>query len=119
MFHSGEKKEVIKEVKEKAEDLHRRQNIIIDRSNDLYSSRTVLQSSINSIWTYLNSIRNTPKFLDTTIQKIKYEYGRYDGLLNQVKVNANNNAESLAGGSAAAGVAAGVAQRHDKIWLLF
>lgn len=109
MFHSGEKKEVIKEVKEKAQKLNESQKRVVDKSKSLLVERNILRDEITIIWNNLNKLRNTPEKLDVTIQNIKIEYGKYDDLLNSVHIDSESNAEFVAGGSVAAGVAAGAA----------
>ena len=57
---------------------------------------------------YINQLANSPKQFDRSYDEFKAEYRAFDTLLEEIKFEAEN-ADFKAGGSAAAGVSAGVA----------
>ncbi|WP_334341490.1 hypothetical protein [Companilactobacillus sp. HBUAS56275] len=107
MFNSKERKE----AKEDLESAVNSQKTTADHLKydveELYETRQQLKKQIENAMTYINSLKNVPEELNLTIQKIELKIDRYENLLKQADVE-YSKVKKQAGGTAAAGIGAGI-----------
>lgn len=107
MFNSKERKE----AKEDLESAVNSQRTTADHLKydveELYETRQQLKKQIENAMSYINSLKNVPEELNLTIQKIELKIDRYENLLKQADVE-YSKVKKQAGGTAAAGIGAGI-----------
>ncbi|WEV56800.1 hypothetical protein [Ligilactobacillus acidipiscis] len=74
---------------------------------DLYSERLELQEKIRQCVEYINTIKNKPLEIHTTVKKIQVQMDKFQGIKEAAQKQYDKDIK-VAGGSTAAGVAAGV-----------
>ncbi|HIW72445.1 MAG TPA: hypothetical protein H9875_07465 [Candidatus Levilactobacillus faecigallinarum] len=107
MLNSKERKEAKKDLQEAVDS----QKVVADQLKEnmeyLYHTRQKLKERIQEAMVYINSLKNVPENLNVKIEKIQVNVSRYEGLLKQADVE-YAKVKKQAGGTAAAGVGAGI-----------
>lgn len=109
MLNRGLKKDAISQLEETHERYEKRATEVTEAAVSLMETRQKCSSDlVPMVENYINKLANTPKELDRSFSEFKAEYQAFDGLMQEVKAEAQK-IEIKAGSSAAAGVSAGVA----------
>lgn len=108
MFNSGARKEAIEKLKQA---VNRHESVgeqVRQASARLHNLRhDVATRIILDVESYVNLLANSPKEFDTSIADLRIESNRFQDVVRQIEIRAAHTAP-IAGGTGAAGVAAGV-----------
>jgi len=107
MFNKELREEAIENYKSAQASYERESKNVLKDAEKLFEIRLSLKSQIDHAWEYINSMRNKPEQLDTDLKAIKIQTKKFSGVLEGIEVELEK-ANIASGGTAAAGVAAGV-----------
>lgn len=107
MFNSRERKNAKADLESSVKIQKETADKLKSDVEELYDTRQRLKKQIESAMEYINSLKNVPEEMNLTIQKIELKIDRYEGLLKQADID-YAKAKKQAGGTAAAGIGAGI-----------
>lgn len=109
MLNRSLKKDAVSTLEQTHQRYERRAEEVTKAAERLMKTRQrCSQQVIGEVESYINHLANSPKEFDRSYSEFKAEYRAFDNLMQEIKVEAEK-VEVKAGGSAAAGVSAGVA----------
>lgn len=109
MFHSEERDYAIERMNKANTNLQRKNKTVLRYARSLHFERGRLKDSIDQTWTLLNSFRNKPESLNVKLESVKFQYDRYQKLLDEIEGNSDELAKVYGGALSAALFGTGVA----------
>lgn len=109
MFHSEERDYAIERMNKANTNLQRKNKTVLRYANSLHFERGRLKDSIDQTWTLLNSFRNKPESLNVKLERVKFQYDRYQKLLDEIEGNSDELAKVYGGALSTALFGTGVA----------
>ncbi|MBZ0330680.1 hypothetical protein KZO25_10180 [Halomonas sp. ANAO-440] len=109
MLNRSLKKDAISELEATHHKYEKRAADVTKAAEALMETRAKCSEElVGRVESYINTLANSPKEFDRSFSEFKAEYQAFDGLMQEVRAEAER-IEVKAGGSAAAGISAGVA----------
>lgn len=106
MFNGKLKKDAVARF-ESAVSAHNKEiNSMVEYSEKLFETRSILKEELESTWETLNKVRNKPQKMELNVGDIKMEFKKFDDFVMEVQKEIDKNFKSTVGG-VGAGVAAG------------
>lgn len=109
MFHSEERDYAIERMNKANTNLQRKNKTVLRYARSLHFERGRLKDSIEQTWTLLNSFRNKPESLNVKLESVKFQYDRYQKLLDEIEGNSDELAKVYGGALSTALFGTGVA----------
>ena len=109
MFHGEEREAAVERMNKEYKQMERHQKNVIRSSEHLYRERDRLKKSVFTMWDLINSFREKPTELNVTLKKVKIEYDRYEDLISEAEVQADELEKVYGGAVSAVAIGGGVA----------
>ena len=106
MFNNKERDDILADLRKVVYDYEEVRDVILHRAEILYDERVQANKLLGEIEKFINSLVNTPKELQTTIEEIKIEYKNFNEAVIGLEIESQKVGDYETVGKA--GVAAGV-----------
>lgn len=107
MLNKKNRVEAVKSLEKVLEKFEEEKANMVTQSEKLYAERLILKDNIKKVWQFLNNMRNKPEEIKVEVEKLKIEFKKFEGFVQEINEEVEASMKKTVGG-AGSGVAAGV-----------